>query len=139
MSAAHLEDVSTLPDLFGTADPAPSPDNADPHPVILTVLPREWRVPFAREFEAEYEIDVEHPAACSGVVEECPVADYLETVGIDDDIYAGFPDPDDLSDGDLAALDGTVRWVTITRHFSRSDGPNGTEYDVDYYFTWSDQ
>jgi len=68
-------------------------------------------IPFAHEFEAEYEIEVEHPTTCSGYMEECPVADYLETVGIDESLYAGFAEPEDLPDGDRARArpDGPVR------------------------------
>lgn len=130
-------------DLFGTERPTPSPDNADPHPVVLHVTPREvWAGQSGctpRWWEADYEIEIDHPSTCSAAIEECPVADYLEVVGIDQELYAGFPEPDWLSDEDLAALDGTVRFITMTRHHQRYDSPNGTEYDVDYAVAWSDQ
>lgn len=124
--------------LLGEPKPTPPPDNADPHPVILTVHPREWRIPFVHQWEAEYEIEVQHPVSCSGCFEECPVADYLDNIGIDENLYVGFPEPDHLSDEDLAALNGTVRYVVIRRTFSGGDGPWGPEWDVEYDFAWSD-
>lgn len=120
------------------ADPTPLVDNADPHPVIVAVHPREWVIPFAHQFEAEYEITVEHPGSCSGASEECPVADYLEVCGGDGDFHAGFPAPDDLSDADLAALDGTIRYVEVTRTLSRWSNADGEGWDADYHFTWGD-
>lgn len=125
--------------LFGQSAPPPAPDNTDPHPVVIEVHPREWVVPFAHQYEAEYEFDVSCPSTCSGYVEECPVADYLDVIGVDENINAGFPEPDFLSDGDLAVLDGTVRSVTITRSYSRSSGPYGEDWDVEYEFVWSDE
>lgn len=124
-------------DLFGPSVEPPR-ENADPHPVILTVHPREWRIPFAHQWEAEYEFDIEHPVTCSGAVEECPVQDYLESIGIDEEIYQGFPEPDHLDDDELAVLDGTVRYITMARHYSRWSTPDGVEYDCDWTFDWSD-
>lgn len=125
-------------DFLSVPAPTRAPDNADPHPVILTVHPREWRIPFAHQWEAEYEIEVQHPATCSAYEEDCPVEDYLLNVGIDRDVYAGFPEPDDLTDEELAALNGTVRYVTITRASHHYSGPEGDDYDCTYDFAWSD-
>ena len=44
----------------------------------------------------------------------------------------------DMTDDELAALDGTVRFVVVTRTYSRWDTPYGTEWDVEYEFTWHD-
>lgn len=118
--------------------PEPARDNADPHPVILNVHPREWRIPYAHEWEAEYEIEVEHPSTCSEHEEDCAVADYLLNVGIDESFYEAFPKQDDLTDDELAVLDGTVRFVTISRWGSSWSTPDGTEYDIDFEFTWTD-
>ena len=127
--AIHLDGLGPMP---------PHRDNADPHPVIVNVHPREWVIPFAHQWEAEYEIEVEHPSTCSGLVEDCPVQDYLDNVGIDQDMYAAFPGPDDLTDDELAALDGTVRYVVMTRWGTSYETYYGTEYDGGYTFTWLD-
>lgn len=127
-------------DLLGSTTAAPV-DNADPHPVAVSVSPRDVYPgpagcsPF--QWEAEYEFTVDHPATCSGHVEECPVADYFDVVGLDQNFQAAFPEPDFLSDEDLAALDGTVRFVTVTRTYTHSSGPYGDDWDVDYDFAWS--
>lgn len=91
---------------------------AHPHAVTVTVFPRQMVVPFAREWEAEYELDIEHPATCPETVEACPVTEYLETIGVDERLLDGFPDPETLTDEELAALDGTVRYVTMSRTYS---------------------
>jgi hypothetical protein len=131
---------SPVPSLDLFTDPSPGSvsmvDNHDPHPVILTVYPRETLDGVTHE--AEYEIDVDHPSTCSQHVEECPVADYLDVIGIDRDLYAGFPEPDYLSDQELAVLNGTVRYVAITRSYTHHSGPYGDDWDVEYEFEWSD-
>lgn len=123
-------------DLFGT--PAPrTPDNADPHTVALSVHPRE--VIDGAEYEADYEVAVTHPDTCSELVEDCPVADLIEIDGLGRDFYVGFPEPDHLSDADLAVLDGTVRFLTVTRLARWYSNPGeGGGCDVEYDFTWSD-
>lgn len=129
---------------FGAEGPEPKRDNDDPHPVILTVHPREttrdkdgkWVT-----YEAEYEINHECPSTCSGAVEECPIADIVETQGtIHDELLPGFgvPDPDFLTDDVLAAMDGTVRFVVTTRHYSSWSNAEGTEWDVEYVHEWTD-
>lgn len=135
---AHAAEMADLESLINPSAAPKHRDNADPHAVILTVHPREWVIPYAHEREAEYEIEVEHPVTCSGCVEDCPVADYLEVVGIDETFHAGFPGQDDLTDDELAVLDGTVRFITMTRTWTSWSNPNGTEYDVDYDTAWHD-
>lgn len=112
-------------------------ENNDPHTVTLTVHPRQTVIPFV-EWEAEYEFEVDHPDTCSGHVEDCPVADYLENVGIDETFYEPFPKPDFLDEATLAALDGTVLEFTMTRTFSSWSNAEGMEYDVDYETTFLD-
>lgn len=112
-------------------------DNTDPHTVTLIVHPRQTVIPFV-EWEAEYEFEIDHPDTCSACVEDCPVADYLENVGIDETFYEPFPQPDFLDEATLAALDGTVLSFVMTRHFSSWSTPDGTEYDCDWDTIWLD-
>lgn len=122
--------------LFGVETPRP-PVNADPHPVILTVDPR-FTDDQGREHEAYFEFKITHPDTCSGDVDLCPVADYVQNVGIDESVTSAFPEPDHLSDDDLAALDGAVRYVVMTRRGITYSSPNGVEYDCEWTLTWSD-
>lgn len=142
MTRSMLDFSSLFDDFLDPCDlgrsPATRRDNADPHPVILTVHPREWVIPYAHQWDAEYEIEVEHPATCTGHVEDCPVQDYLDAVGIDESMYAAFPEPDHLTDAELAVLDGTVRYVVMSRWGTSYETDCGTEYDADYDFTWGD-
>ena len=119
-------------------NPAEMPrDNTDPHTVTITVHPRQTVIPFV-EWEAEYEFEIDHPDTCSGCVEDCPVADYLEIVGIDETFSEPFPQPDFLDEATLAALDGTVLSFVMTRTFSSWSTPDGTEYDSDFQTIWLD-
>lgn len=129
---------------WGAQGPEPKRDNDDPHPVILTVHPRETVRDNDGKFqtyEAEYELAYEHPSTCSGAVEECPIADIVEVQGtIHDELLPGFgvPEPDFLTDEALAAMNGTVRFVVTTRHYSSWSNAEGTEWDVEYTHEWTD-
>lgn len=124
-----------LVDVFGFEQPeAKHVDNNDPHPITLKVNPRE--TVDGKEWEAEYEVTIGHPDTCTGGEDECPIADYLNVVGIDEEFTKGLPDPGPLTDEQLAELDGTVRWLVLTRTSRKWSNADGEEWDVDYDFRW---
>ncbi|KQP62847.1 hypothetical protein ASF47_17700 [Nocardioides sp. Leaf285] len=132
---------ATLLDLgFLAPEPPGRADNTDPHPVTLSVLHRDV-VPGPSGcspswYEAEFDVDLGHPETCDASVESCPLADLLETIGVDERLLAPFGEPDHLSDQQLTHLDGTVRYVEVRRNSTTHSGPYGTEYDVEYHLRW---
>lgn len=117
----------------------PAPDNNDPHALILTVSPRILTAFGDLKYEADYSLDVEHPPTCSGAVEDCPLADYLDISNDYADLLVPFPEPRDLSEDDIAVLNGTVLFVSATRSYTHHWGPEGEDWGVEIDFTWHDE
>ena len=101
-----------------------------PHPVIL------------RADRTGYTIEHDHPSTCTGHPDECPLQELIDDHGsntlLHDFSDGGMPDPADLTASDLAAIDGTVRWITVTRSVSRYTSAAGEDHDVDFDTTWTD-
>lgn len=102
----------------------------DPHPVTLRVE------------DGWYTIEHDHPATCTGHPDECPVQELVDDHGssvlFDEFTHGGMPDPADLTPAEAAAVNGTTRWVVVTRATSRYVTAGGEGYAVDYDTTWTD-
>lgn len=134
-----------LPDvLFGTWQP-PRPDFSQVHELVVTVHPRE--IVDGVEHETEFEVDVAHPVDCpfhtrldddaTAQSSFCPVEDHVQVCGIDDFLTDPFGQPDNLTDDELAALNGKrIKFAMST--LVTGGGYPDYEYDLEEELVFDD-